>query len=80
MHTLSISDLRRTLSLFAPDFREVQNVLQDRIDLAKDIIALKRKDLDDEVNYVDYEDSSILWMKSRWRQLFQIKVINVFNL
>lgn len=57
----------------------MKDKILDRIEFAKDLLAVKEaKALEkDESEFAVSDDNSILWMKARWRQLYDIKVIKV---
>lgn len=53
----------------------MRSMIQERIDIAKDIHLLRAtKNLGVDTEDIINEDNSILWMKSRWKQLYDIKV------
>lgn len=76
LHTLSLSDLGRALYIYPGGFPNMWTVVEDRMEFAKDLILLKEARCmeEDDTDYISLEDNSIFWIKSRWKQLYEIKV------
>lgn len=76
LHTLSMSNLAKALYAYPKGLGHMRRIIQERIELAKDLLTLKEiKALEKEDSeYGNSDDNSILWMKARWRQLYEIKV------
>lgn len=57
----------------------MKNIIQDRIDFAKYLLSIKESATleKDDSDFTNTDDNSILWMKARWRQLYDIKVYNM---
>lgn len=76
LHTLSMPNLAKALHVYPEGIDHMRHIIQERIEFAKDLLAVKEmKALEKENSeYGNSDDNSILWMKARWRQLYEIKV------
>lgn len=79
LHTLSISDLARALIDYPDVYNDMRNIIEFRVDFSRELLSIKEGSaLEVDTETVGNEDNSILWMKSRWKQLYYIKVIRVY--
>lgn len=76
LHTLSLAALARALHVYPNGIRHMRQIIQERIEFANDLLTLKEMKAAErnESEFITADDNSILWMKARWRQLYQIKV------
>lgn len=59
----------------------MKDIIQDKIEFAKDLLAVKEaKAAEREVSDAVSDDNSILWIKARWKQLYEINVIISYSI
>lgn len=83
VHSLSLPGLARVLRMFPERGRAMRHYLRDKLKTAEDMIEIKKEktsepDSSNNVYYslVSREDSTIRWLKNRWRQLRNLQVMS----
>lgn len=83
VHSLSLVGLAKVLRLFPERGKTLRSYLREKLRTAHDMIEIKneRGDYNKDNGYYNLvlKDDTIMWLKSRWRQLRNLHVMYFFN-